>query len=79
MRIMALLAARDLHALAVDASREVFGNVDEPSPDSLPAQLGMDYQRGDACQPTGCVKQRNRVQAEESGKSLAVAGNRIGV
>src|SRR5712664_1593353 len=74
---MPLLAARDLQPLAVDVSCEVLSDTDKPSPDSLPAQLGMDHQRRDATQPAYLVKERDCVEAEKSGKSFSLAENRI--
>jgi hypothetical protein len=74
---MTLLAARDLQPLAVDVSCEVLSDTDKPSPDSLPAQLGMDHQRRDATQPAYLVKERDCVEAEKSGKSFSLAENRI--
>jgi len=75
--IVPLLAARDLQPLAVDVSCEVLSDTDKPSPDSLAAQLGMDHQRRDASQAAYRVKERDRVEAEKSGKSFSVAENGI--
>ena len=72
-----MLAAGHLQPFAVDVSCEVLGNIDEPSPDSLSAQLGMDYERGDASQRAYGVKERDRMEAEKSGKILPVAENPI--
>ena len=82
VRIVPVLAARELQPFALTFAREAFGDPDEASPDSFPAQLRMHHEGRDASQVAWRVEERDGVEAEKASKGLSGvaehAGRRFG-
>ena len=74
VRIVPVLAARELQPFALTFAREAFGDPDEASPDSFPAQLRMHHEGRDASQVAWRVEERDGVEAEEASKGFSSIG-----